>query len=274
MYSVYLHKLPNNKKYVGITKMEPKIRWRNGNGYKNNVLFYRAILKYNWENIEHTILFTGLTKIEAEQKEIELIKYFKSNNRNYGYNIENGGNVCGTHSKFTRDKISKALKGKQNCLGRKISKWHINRLKEGREHKPPPMLGKHLSDETKHKISIKNKNKIVSEETIKKIGESLKKRLSNPKNNPMYGKHHYIETIEKIRNSKLGKKPSLLSIQKTIERVRRPVIRISKNGEIKKYNSIKSASEELNLHSQNIGFCCKNLNKTIGGYFWRYDNKN
>ena len=35
------------------------------------------------------------TKEEAEQKEIELISQYQSNNRNFGYNIENGGNSTG-----------------------------------------------------------------------------------------------------------------------------------------------------------------------------------
>ena len=42
-YCVYIHKFPNNKMYIGISKEEDiNRRWQNGLGYKNQVV-YRAI---------------------------------------------------------------------------------------------------------------------------------------------------------------------------------------------------------------------------------------
>jgi hypothetical protein len=38
----------------------------------------------------------------------------------------------------------------------------------------------------------------------------------------------------------------------------------------KTFPSLKSAGEELNIHSQNISACCKGKQKTTGGYHWRY----
>ena len=49
-YIVYKHIAPNNKSYIGITKRHPEDRWRNGNGYKNNIYFFRAIQKNGWDN--------------------------------------------------------------------------------------------------------------------------------------------------------------------------------------------------------------------------------
>ena len=71
-YIVYMHVFPNNKKYIGITSKKPKQRWESGTGYRTQSLMYRAIQKYEWDNIEHKILYINLTKEEAEQKEIEL----------------------------------------------------------------------------------------------------------------------------------------------------------------------------------------------------------
>lgn len=95
-YKVYMHTLPNGKKYVGITKQELNNRWQNGRGYeKHNKRFYNAILKYGWENIKHEVLFENLTQEEAFKLEIELIALNESNNPNYGYNQTEGGeNVC------------------------------------------------------------------------------------------------------------------------------------------------------------------------------------
>lgn len=153
-YTVYMHKFPNGKKYIGITCQEPYKRWLNGKGYKNNSYMQNAIMKYGWNNVEHIILYTNLSKEEAEQKEIDLIKLFKTNNRKYGYNIENGGNCKGTHSLQTRRKISESNKNKK------------------------------ISRETKEKISIALKGikkNPMSEETKRK------QRLSH------IGKHHTME---------------------------------------------------------------------------------
>lgn len=70
---------------------------------------HNAILKYGWNNIEHELLYSGLSKEEAEAKEIELIAFYGSVEN--GYNIDHGGNTTGTHSIETRNKISIANKG-------------------------------------------------------------------------------------------------------------------------------------------------------------------
>ena len=96
-YIIYCHKNKiNNKRYIGQTKNPVNKRWgKNGYEYlrKSNDHFKNAILKYGWDNFEHEILFTGLTKEEANQKEIELIAFYKSNNPDYGYNMTAGGNT-------------------------------------------------------------------------------------------------------------------------------------------------------------------------------------
>lgn len=93
-YSVYIHTSPNNKRYIGISK-HPKDRWDYGHGYKQNTYFWNAIKKYGWNNFKHEIVFVGLTENEAKHKEIMLIKKYKSNNRQYGYNHTIGGdNLC------------------------------------------------------------------------------------------------------------------------------------------------------------------------------------
>jgi predicted GIY-YIG superfamily endonuclease len=109
-YVVYVHIFPNNKKYVGITSQDVNRRWKNGKGYQNQII-NSAIQKYGWHNTEHKILYTNLTKEEAEQKEIELISEWQTNKKTKGYNIANGGNCQGSFSDETKNKISFALKG-------------------------------------------------------------------------------------------------------------------------------------------------------------------
>lgn len=117
-YLVYKHTTPTNKVYIGITCETIAQRCKRGKGYRNNQAFYNAIEKYGWDNISHEILFTGLTKAQAEQKEIELIALYKSDKKSYGYNITSGGGVnCGFHlSETAKDKISKANSGRNNGM--------------------------------------------------------------------------------------------------------------------------------------------------------------
>lgn len=48
-YIVYRHVSPDNKMYVGITCQKINRRWENGNGYRSNPYFTRAIKKLGKE---------------------------------------------------------------------------------------------------------------------------------------------------------------------------------------------------------------------------------
>ena len=174
-FSVYLHKSPSGKVYVGITKKRRvKDRWDNGNGYRNNIIFYRAINKYGWDNIEHIVLFNNLTESRAKSLEIDLIRHYK--NLGISYNITDGGEgTCGwIPSKETRRKISSSLKGRvipkevrvkisKTLKGRPISKEHIDIIKKTH-------TGKLVSKETRQKLREINLGKKHSNETKRKIG--------------------------------------------------------------------------------------------------------
>lgn len=141
-YVVYCHTNKiNGKKYVGITSQSPKRRWKNGEGYKNNEHFYRAILKYGWHNFYHEILYTNLSALEAEETEKAIIKEFQSNLPNKGYNIQPGGNSGNKFTDESREKISKALKGKPK------SEEHKNKIRQAKS-------GQTASDETKNKLRL------------------------------------------------------------------------------------------------------------------------
>ena len=156
-YKVYVHIFPNNKRYVGITKQEPQRRWQNGNGYKGQVV-YEAIQKYKWHNVEHRILYNNLSKSDAEKYEKELIKEWKTNNRKYGYNIENGGNANKEISYETRQKLSLANKGHEPWIK---GKHHSNEsnIKNRNSHfgKKAWNKGIKFSEETKNKMSTSKK---------------------------------------------------------------------------------------------------------------------
>ena len=93
-YCLYVHtNKTNGKKYFGITRQNPERRWQKGHGY-DGTYFGNAIAKYGWEGFNHEIVFEGLTKEQACSLEISMIAKHKTNNRDFGYNIAEGGQTC------------------------------------------------------------------------------------------------------------------------------------------------------------------------------------
>ena len=108
-------------------------------------------MKYGWDNFSHEILFSGLTKEEAEQKEIELIAMYKSNQREFGYNIDNGGNSVGKMSEETIQKLRNIHKDKDANAER------YRKIGESRK-------GIKFSDEHKEKLSLAKRGKYFGKE--------------------------------------------------------------------------------------------------------------
>lgn len=136
-YTVYCHtNRINGKRYVGITSTSVERRWKNGLGYTMNPHFYNAIQKYGWEEFSHEILFTHLSKDEACKKEIELIDKWNLTDERYGYNNTLGGEH-GLMSEHTKRRMSDAQKGENGF-------WY----------------GKHLSESTKHKMSLRKQGRL------------------------------------------------------------------------------------------------------------------
>lgn len=116
IWTIYQHKFPNGKSYIGKTSQKPEDRWgNNGRNYnKLQPLMYNAIQKYGWDNIEHIILEEHLTAEEADIKEQEYIEKFHSyylDEFGPGYNMTKGG---GGHVKADAEKIEELYKQNQN----------------------------------------------------------------------------------------------------------------------------------------------------------------
>lgn len=111
----------NRKIYIGMSINLKRRKWEHQNKYCNHPIA-NAIKKYGWENFEFEVIqyFSELCDINyILNREMYWIKFYKSQDRNIGYNIKSGGPT--------------------NC-GENNSMW-----------------GKHHSDETKKKISEKAK---------------------------------------------------------------------------------------------------------------------
>ena len=165
-FYVYIHTCPNNKRYIGVTKNpKPEYRWSNGEGYKSNKHFYRAIQKYGWKSIKHDV-FEVTTESEMYYLEKYLIAYYQSNKSEFGYNNSSGGESSSygcRRSNETKIKISNAKKGIHFSEETKIK---ISEAKKGRISN---RKGKHHSEEAKKKISEALKRKHWKIENGKRI---------------------------------------------------------------------------------------------------------
>ncbi len=114
-YTVYAHiNKINGKIYIGITCRKPELRWgKQGSRYKDNQYFYSDIQKYGWDNFDHEIIASNLTKQEAENFERLLISSFETYQSNKGYNLDMGGTSSGRASLQTREKQRIAHLGKK-----------------------------------------------------------------------------------------------------------------------------------------------------------------
>ena len=140
--------------YVGQTGKLPEERWgKNGihyvskkKGKYRHPAFAYAILKYGWNNFEHEIIASNLTKDEANNFEKLLIEKLNTMNSKYGYNLKEGGSNA-EPSEESRKKMSESHKGSTRTEESKIKQSETTK---GANHY---LYGKHRDEETKRKIS-------------------------------------------------------------------------------------------------------------------------
>ena len=170
-YTIYRHISPSGKSYIGVTReINLNTRWENGHGYDSCPLMHNAIKKYGWDNFQHEILEDNVPIENINEREKYWILFYKSNNRDFGYNIEDGGHAHRSFSDATRKKISDALKGRPK------SEEHKQKLRERN-------LGYHHTLEARQKMSKtrsipveqldKNNNVLNTFSSIKLAAETL-----------------------------------------------------------------------------------------------------
>jgi len=241
-YTVYIHKSPSGKVYIGITKQNIKRRWRYGLGYKENKYFFRAIQKYGWDNFEHIVLYEGVDKCRAELLEMELIKKYRSSNAVYGYNTELGGKTVGTVSEKTKEKLRKAN------LGKKFSRERCEQLS--------------IAQRERYKVESKEDKELRAE------------RMRGEKN-PMYGKKHSEEVRLLISQNRgdywTGKKHKGITKQRISNSHKKKVCRISDCGSILSvYSSMMEASKDNDVSVSMISEVCGGKRVSAKGILYKF----
>ena len=173
-YIIYKHTTPSDKVYIGQTCQSPNKRFgHNGYGYRGSTLFYNAIQKYGWSNIKHEILFKDLTREEANKIEAELISEYCSNEKEFGYNLQSGGNNYFI-SDETKSKISKAHVGKKDSdeTRKRKSDGHKGKFTEKQKNQLDIARSKRDIKQLGKKMGLANKGRKHTEESKKHMSES------------------------------------------------------------------------------------------------------
>ena len=137
-----------------------------------------------------------------------------------------------------------------------IAKWKCNNSNFGYNSTSGGEHSCH-SIEIKEQISKSKMGHTVSEETRKKISESLK------------GTHHPIseETRKKIGEANKGKTHSYEVRQKRMKKVR-----CVETGQV--FDWAKEAADHIGIKSySNIAMCCRGERNVCGGFHWEYVEK-
>ena len=79
------------------------------------------------------------------------------------------------------------------------------------------------------------------------------------------------KTKSKISISLTGKKQSNETITKRVEKLKKPIIQYTKEGEfVREFDSTINAAKTLNILSQSINKCLKCKRPTAVGFIWKY----
>lgn len=233
-YTAYMHKTPENKVYIGITSMRLSKRFRNGNGYKTQALFYDAIRKFGWKNIEHQTIKTGLSKQEAEQLEKDLIQKYKSNDPNYGYNCTTGGI---THTSFNEESKGRMSIARNEFYDSDDGQLLKQKKSDYMKNKDlNPFYGKHHTDEAKKRMSNHKKDKKLSKEWRENISKNSFYK------NKFGFEHNRSKACKCLETNKV-------------------------------YGSLNEAERDTSIDSSSISLACRGKRHIAGGFHWEYFNE-
>lgn len=242
-YKIYAHiNKINGKIYIGQTKQNLKQRWgSDGRRYKGQI-FYDAIKKYGWDNFEHILILDNLTQEQANHYEKIFIKEYNTTNKNFGYNITDGGN-------------SNTLNEKQKELRRKLNyqMWQDGTFKELIN---TPVYCVELNQSFESALEAERQLKI-NNSAIQKVCKGQLNYTGIKNGQPLHWIYlkDYNEDIVKILEGK----------QEILKGVSIPIYCVELD---KIFNSATEAGAELGIDASSIRKVIRGKQKTAGKFHW------
>lgn len=278
-YNVYKHtNLINNKSYIGITSQRCENRWGiNGKGYKLQPKFFNAIQKYGWNNFQHDILYTNLSKDAALEIESKLIK--KYNTIENGYNVSPYGNIeskriiCLTTQKIfnsineaaaygnvDNSSLSHYLKGEWDTCGElngiKLT-WEF--LDYPDKNKEAQQLREQRKQHREQKFYTTDALEIVE---LYKNGASIRQLAKD-----YHKSQNSIKTILHFHN---------IPIISSSEKRRKGVVQLNNDKEIiNQFDTMAAALRSIGMNPNNtsrLKLACEESWRKVGGYYWKWKN--
>lgn len=238
-----IYKLTNlitGKIYFGQTCQKLSRRLYSHKTDKTKSYISRAIQKYRWENFKVEVVFESINQNEIDYTERYFIAFYNTNKKEFGYNLESGGKRNNTIPSLKE----RGLKNKR--------------------------VGIPLTQEWKNNISKSNKGRVVTEDTRKKISNTLLGHKGN-----FLGLSHTDTTKGKISKANTGKKRTedMNKNQSERQKGKLPVwlmknvlaIKCS-NGKV--YSSMRQAAIDTNISHAQV-FRLANNGKSQNGLFFK-----
>lgn len=287
---VYTNKV-NGKKYVGQTnKTLVRRAHKDGSGYNMCPIFSKAIRKYGWDNFEPRVAFDNLTHEEANRIEKYLIKILRTQDRNYGYNMGDGGtggnnyktcpvnqyDLDGNFIAHYNSQMEAAEKIDCSLRGIRIAcdkHWSIYGYLVRFDSEPAPEPYVKQTQQTILQFSLNGKliNKFLS------IARASKKTGINPNNlycalSSKSKSHLYENSIWVYEDIYADKGQSYIdSLIENSKHIKgeKSVYQLDKNDNIlNEFNSIKEAAEFVHKSRSSISDVIYGRSRTCAGYVW------
>lgn len=275
-YKIYVHiNKSNGKLYIGQTCMKLGYRWRNGEGYAGTNKIYNAIKKYTWNGFKHLLLFEGLNIDQANIVEEELIKKYKTNFDEHGYNLLPGGRNR-TPSRETREKIRRSMIGMKHgdVTKEKHRKAMRLRIVSGE------FKGNHSKNTNElYKYNLLRGKPVCQYEifTLKLINTYISQREAERNTGIPQGdiskccRHHKCKSAGGFIWCFLGDTPN----QYDNKYIPKPVVQCKKNTYevLSEFRNSKEAADFIGVDRSCIVKCCSHKQKTSRGYSWFFKDE-